>query len=161
MLAGVYGALHDQLSFSISPEYFTYIKFRQFEWMGLASYPRLFAAAIGFMATWWVGFGGGWLLGRIGPSNPSSESNSDFARAVTVVWAVTEVCGFIGASLGWLRSFAEPGDWKVWQEIIDTQQLRYMIMVTYLHWASYVGGALGFVVAAIYYRRLSKSSLYN
>jgi hypothetical protein len=95
VLAGIYGALHDQISFTISPEYFTCIKFQQFEWIGLGSHPRLFAAAIGFMATWWVGFVGGWLLVRLGPSEPSTESNSDLIKALTVVLVVTVAGGLV------------------------------------------------------------------
>jgi len=158
-LAGIYGALHDQISFTISPEYFAYIKFRQFDWMGLESHPRLFAAAIGFMATWWVGFAGGWLLVRFAKSEPTAESNSGLAKALAVVLIVTVAGGLLGALLGWLRSTAEPGDLKVWKEILDSTQFQRLIIVTFLHWGSYIGGALGFVAAAIYYRRLSRRSL--
>ena len=30
LLAGIYGMLHDQVTYSISPEYFTVFKFEQF-----------------------------------------------------------------------------------------------------------------------------------
>ncbi len=161
VLAGLYGALHDQISITISPEYFTHIKFRQFKWLGLELHPRIFAAIIGLMATWWVGFAGGWLLGRLGPSERSSESNFDLAKAITVALAITIVSGMLGALLGWIRSFAEPGDWKVWHEILDSRQLRGLIIVTYLHWASYIGGTLGLVAAAVYYRQLSRGRSKN
>ena len=32
VLAGCYGALHDQISYTISPEYFTKVKFEQFRY---------------------------------------------------------------------------------------------------------------------------------
>jgi len=158
-LAGVYGALHDQISYTISPEYFTFIKFPQFQWMGLSSYPRLFVAAIGFMATWWVGFAGGWLLGRLGPTEQSSESKNNLWKALTVAFAVTIVGGVIGVLLGYLRSQGELGDWKVWLEFLDAGQLRDLIIVAYLHWASYIGGTIGIIAAATFYRRLSRKRL--
>ncbi|WP_271785384.1 hypothetical protein [Aquimarina algiphila] len=49
LIAGVYGILHDQISFSISPEYFTKFKFPQFQigFMG-QNQPRLSASIVGF-----------------------------------------------------------------------------------------------------------------
>ena len=56
VIAGVYGTLHDQFTFTISPEYFTKLKFDQFRWANLGLPERVFVAEIGFLATWWVGF---------------------------------------------------------------------------------------------------------
>src|SRR5260221_12058644 len=66
VLAGAYGAVHDQVSYSISPEYFTKMKFRQFAWADLGWPNRLFAAEVGFLASWWAGLIAGWLLARFG-----------------------------------------------------------------------------------------------
>src|SRR2546421_307370 len=60
LVAGLYGVLHDQLTYTICHEYYTKYKFYQF---GLAdigteailSNPRLSVAIVGFMATWWTG----------------------------------------------------------------------------------------------------------
>jgi hypothetical protein len=49
--AGIYGVLHDQISFTISPEYFTKVKFRQFGYADFGGPPRVFAGEIGFLAT--------------------------------------------------------------------------------------------------------------
>ena len=51
LLCGIFGALHDQVSYTISREYFTLFKFRQFGIdSGVAE--RLGAASVGFQATW-------------------------------------------------------------------------------------------------------------
>lgn len=70
ILAGIYGVLHDQLTYTISPEYYTKFKFYRF---GLAEegetyrYPeRLGAALVGFLATWWTGIPIGIILGLTG-----------------------------------------------------------------------------------------------
>jgi hypothetical protein len=55
VVAGSNGAVHDQVSYAISPEYFTKLKFKQFSWADFGWPPRLFAGEVGFLATWWVG----------------------------------------------------------------------------------------------------------
>jgi hypothetical protein len=52
--AAVFGALHNQLSYSVGPSYFEALKFPQF---GIApdTAPRLGAALVGVQASWWVG----------------------------------------------------------------------------------------------------------
>ncbi len=54
VLSGVYGAIHNQLSYTVSPEYFTKFKFEQF---GIApSIPERHGAAIvGWQASRWMG----------------------------------------------------------------------------------------------------------
>jgi hypothetical protein len=52
ILAGIYGILHDQISYSISPEYFTKFKFAQFEFGFMSqNQPRLTASVVGFFST--------------------------------------------------------------------------------------------------------------
>lgn len=64
VLAGLYGIVHDQLTYSIGPEYFTKLKFEQFRWANLGLPPRVLVAEIGFLATWWVGAIAAWFLAR-------------------------------------------------------------------------------------------------
>lgn len=45
VLSGLYGAVHNQISYSVSPEYFTKFKFVQFRINGLPH--RLGAAVVG------------------------------------------------------------------------------------------------------------------
>jgi hypothetical protein len=66
LLAGLYGALHDQVSYTISPEYFTKMKFEQFHYANFGWPQRVFASEVGFLASWWVGLFGGWALARVG-----------------------------------------------------------------------------------------------
>jgi hypothetical protein len=54
LVAGVYGALHDQISYTVSPDYYHAFKYQQFhipeEW-----HNRVGAAIVGWRATWWMG----------------------------------------------------------------------------------------------------------
>ena len=52
ILAGCYGALHEQISFNISPEYFTKMKFDQFRYADFGWPARVFASEVGFLASW-------------------------------------------------------------------------------------------------------------
>src|SRR4051794_4538818 len=65
MIAGCYGILHDQLTYSISEEYFTKLKFQQFHYADFGFPRRVYVAEIGFLATWWVGLFAGWFIGRL------------------------------------------------------------------------------------------------
>jgi hypothetical protein len=64
-LAGLYGIVHDQITYTISPEYFARLKFAQFHYADFGLPPRIFVAEIGFLAAWWVGFLAGWFVARI------------------------------------------------------------------------------------------------
>lgn len=54
LLAGGYGALHNQISYTVSPEYFTKFKFHQFQINEVIG-ERLGAAIVGWSASWWMG----------------------------------------------------------------------------------------------------------
>jgi hypothetical protein len=54
LTAGLYGALHNQISYSVSPDYFHAFKFHQFD-IPPALRNRLGAAIVGWHASWWMG----------------------------------------------------------------------------------------------------------
>ena len=54
VVAGAYGAAHNQLSYTIAPEYFHGLKFQQFRIPG-DLHNRLGAAIVGWRASWWTG----------------------------------------------------------------------------------------------------------
>ena len=71
LLAGLYGILHDQLTYTISPEYYTKFKFYQFGFMengqeAIFPNPRIEVSAVGLLATWWMGIPIGIVLGLVG-----------------------------------------------------------------------------------------------
>ncbi len=70
LIGGLYGILHDQLTYTISPEYYTKFKFYQFGLLeqGVTVAPeehRLMAGMVGFFATWWMGIAIGIILGIV------------------------------------------------------------------------------------------------
>lgn len=50
LIAGTYGILHDQITYSISSEYFTHLKFYQFEYADFGLHNRFFVTIIGFFS---------------------------------------------------------------------------------------------------------------
>ena len=64
LFGGIYGLLHDLVTYSISSEYFTRMKFGQFSHVDIGLRPDLFAAQIGFIAAGAVGLAAGWFVAR-------------------------------------------------------------------------------------------------
>src|SRR5438132_7621148 len=89
LVAGMYGALHDQISYTISPEYFTEMKFRQFAYANFGWPPRMFASEVGFLGTWWVGLIAGWILARVGLAELTETGTRNYLiRAFAIVIGV-------------------------------------------------------------------------
>ena len=72
LIAGVYGILHDQLTYTISPEYYTKFKFIRFGIDPQMS-DRLAVCKIGFLSTWWAGIYIGLAIGFSGLIHRSSR----------------------------------------------------------------------------------------
>lgn len=154
LFAGGYGALHDQVSYSISPEYFTQMKFHQFAYADFGWSPRVLAAEVGFLGTWWVGLIGGWFLARTGLAELTERSRRyDMARTLALAAGVAITIGALGALLGAVQAQGDLSGWQAWQENLGLRDLPGFVIVAYLHWASYLGGFLGVVAAAVYVKR--------
>jgi hypothetical protein len=54
LTGAIFGALHNQLSYTVGPTYFTELKFAQFA-IPPDTAPRLGAAIVGVQAAWWMG----------------------------------------------------------------------------------------------------------
>jgi hypothetical protein len=154
-LAGAYGALHDQVSYTISPEYFTKLKFHQFSYANFGWPERVFAAEIGFLASWWVGLIGGWLLARAGLDQlPAARRRTCMVKAFACVAMVAVVLAAGGALVGdaVCRGDALAG-WKETQQALGIRDLPGFVIVACLHSGSYLGGLVGIIAAVVYVRR--------
>jgi len=154
-VAGLYGALHDQISYSISPEYFTKMKFYQFSYADFGWPPRVFVSEIGFLATWWVGLFAGWFLARIGLTEiPIPVQRQAVVKAFAIVLLVTATCALIGVLLGWVvTQSSDLNDWNHHQHALGIKDLPSFVIVAYLHLAGYVGALIGCLLAIVYVRR--------
>ncbi len=164
-----YGILLDQVTFTISDEYFTKFKFIRFgigqlhmkEIMGAAEvrlqYPRLGVVQIAVLASWWVGMLMGIILGVIGLFHSNSKEMYRIAlKSIFIILAITILVAIIGCAYGGLYVVDNPPDWPFPINLFDQ---RSFIVVGCIHNFSYIGGGLGLLVAIFYsLRSIRKAS---
>ena len=157
LLAGLYGSLHDQVTYSISHEYFTRLKFSQFHYANFGLPPRAFVAEIGFLATWWVGFLAAWFIARVTvPCFPRAAAFRYSMRGFLIIFAFALAAAFVGYGLGLLHG-PDYSDWQDFAASLGVLDLPGFVRVAYIHTAGYLGGFTGLVVAIIHLRRKRKS----
>jgi len=152
VIAGLYGVVHDQLTYSLSPEYFTRFKFHQFHYAdpGLES-PRVFVAVIGFLATWWVGLISGWMLARFavledGEMLPICLIIKHFF----VILATAILAGTLGWGWGlWRSSTGYAANWLSWMDDLQIHDRVAFMKVGYIHNFGYSGALLGLLFAIL------------
>ena len=147
-IAGVYGIIHDQITYSISDEYYTLFKFEQFginDW-GINNV-RVKAGVIGFLATWWVGFYLGLIYAIISLFFSSKEALKIVLKAVIINIGVAIVFGIIGFVYGILFLEAESLNWDIPEQ---TKNVRNFINVGSIHSFGYLGGLVGLLIGTYY-----------
>ena len=149
VIAGCYGVLHDQITFSIGPEYFYNLKFHQFAYANPGLGDRVFAGCIGFLATWWVGAIVGWVLARRFIPN---RSRTEAFRLIRTGFAVVFISGFTAGLAGFLYgTYRGPdADYSHWQNafrVFGITDHWAFVRVAYIHNASYSGGLIGLLIA--------------
>lgn len=156
LIAAAYGMVHDQVTYSLSEEYFTKLKFHQFAYAEFGRGPRFFAGVVGLLATWWVGFIAGWFLGRLGAKR---LTQSDGRRAIWRGFAMIFGCGMVGGIGGWLigrtiTSNRIPEHWLHMLQQFEIERGADFITVAYIHNGGYAGALVGFVISAIWIGRM-------
>ncbi len=153
-IAAIYGAAHDQLSFALSPEYFTKLKFRQFAWANLGLPERLYATEVGILATWWVGLVAGWLLARAGLAEvPTRERQARTIQAFAIVASLAAAGGLMGWIIGVVATGSDLAAWADWQRYLGIKDLAAFVTVGYLHAGGYLGAFAGLILAIVFVRR--------
>ena len=147
IICGIYGVLHDQFTYTISPEYFTKFKFIQFQ-TAEAIPNRLAVSIVGFKATWWVGIPLGIVLALIGLIHADwREMLNVYLKSLVRIIPVVFLVGLIGLFWGW--GFHKESDlhWFFPENLVDTKNF---MMVGSMHNFSYIGGAIGLFVGVTY-----------
>jgi len=143
--ASVFGALHNQLSYSVGPDYFHAIKFPQFA-IPEGTPPRLGAAQVGVLASWWMGAAVGlpaFLYGLIAVPTGRSYFAAGLGGIGLVVMVSTFAAllgllgGIVSESTGLLGPVGTP-------EGVDRADY---LRAGFMHDATYFGGMLGALVA--------------
>ena len=158
LLAGVYGVLHDQFTYSISKEYYTKFKFRQFGLLHSPLPARAMVSIVGFGATWWMGLIIGLLVGAVGFIHSGPRRMLIISlRSLVLVIAVSLLVGLAGLAYGFFRTTTfDLASYRGWFIPPGLEEPRRFLLVGYMHNASYLGGALSIVVAWIYHFRVRR-----
>jgi hypothetical protein len=150
LIGGIYGILNDQLTYTISPEYYTKFKFYQFGLIDLVNgtNPRIGVSEVGFLATWWMGLPIGLILGLVGLIHKNSKQMFYVSlRAILVTVTVAFITGLIGLAYGKLYLVDTGVNWWLPENLIDTKNF---ITVGSMHNFSYLGGLTGVIAGVIY-----------
>jgi len=157
LVAGAYGALHDQITYSICPEYFTRLKFSQFHYANFGWPTRVFVAEIGFLATWWVGFFSAWFIARV---TVSTLSRSVALRYNIFGFLIILTLALAGSVVGLTLGLLHGPDYSSWQDLtasLGVVDVPGFVRVAYIHNASYLGGLIG-LIAALYFVKNRRGS---
>lgn len=151
VLAGAYGILHDQVTASISEEYYTLLKFPQFRLNPEVPF-RTGVSLIGFYATWWMGGLIGFVLGLIGyllyPDHVSMRKA--LSRALLIVIGTALAFSIGGYCYGNFYLTGHDVSWWMPENLLDRNSY---IITGSIHNSSYAGGLSGLLFAVIYLLR--------
>ncbi|WP_338550986.1 hypothetical protein [Roseovarius phycicola] len=144
LLAALYGAVHNQLSYTVAPGYFHEFKFLQFQFPAEA-WTRAGASWIGVLASWWIGL----ILGLpIYIAALFIKDDRAFVRAFLTA-AVIVVCVTLLIGLGALAvAYATftPDNLPWFMEGWDVSNPVAFARAGQMHNFSYLGGLIGTVV---------------
>lgn len=153
LIGGVYGLLHDLITYSISNEYFTLMKFGQFAHMNLGLPPRYYAAQIGFIAAGVVGLAAGWFVGRTTvPLWPGTAAVKRSIQALLEILGTAVIAAISGYLIG-LKTNLGHVLWSELCESLGVLDTRAFQQVAFIHTAGYVGAFFGLLLAIWHLRR--------
>jgi hypothetical protein len=152
ILSGLYGMIHNQISYTVSPEYFTKFKFHQFGLTDLDLPDRVKASIVGFLASWWMGIPIGLIIGTCGFIHEGHRQMLKITLwSYVIVIVVTFLTGLGGLEYGWIKTQTiNLDDYQGWYIPNNLVDLRRFLCAGYVHNASYLGGIIAIFVAAIF-----------
>jgi hypothetical protein len=147
LVAGLYGALHNQISYTVSPAYFHVYKFDQFDIPD--DIPgRLGAAVVGFRASWWMGILIGVPVLIIGMVMPDWKTYVSRSLIAFVVVACTALLVGVAALVHACFTITEPSV-SGYLNLRGADELAFVRART-MHDFSYSGGFAGIITGSLY-----------
>ncbi len=147
LTAGLYGMLHNQISYTVSPDYFHQFKFIQFR-IDPAWQNRWGASLVGWHASWWMGLLIGIVIVPIGTIVPGTRPYVVAVLRAYGVVALTALVIGLGA-LAYAYATVDPTTVGVVTRFEHpiTDPVAFMRAGT-MHNFSYLGGLLGIATGA-------------
>jgi hypothetical protein len=144
LTAGAFGAFHDQLSYTVSSEYFTAFKFHQFQLLDGRIPERVRAAEVGFLASWWMGIPLGPLVGVAGFIQRDARLMRRallWSLLLVVVFTLSFAC--CGLFYGYYQTeHVDLSDYHGWYIPSGLMHVRNFLCAGYMHNSAYLGGLL-------------------
>ncbi len=152
-IAGAFGVVHDQISYTVSDEYFTKFKFIQFGLTDSYLPERVKVGIVGFLASWWMGIPIGLL---IAPVALIHRTGTTVFRVGLASFAIAVSCTLLfalgGLGYGWFQTehinLQNYEGWFLPQNLVS---LRRFLCTGYMHNAAYLGGVAGIPMAWAYH----------
>ena len=146
LAAALFGAVHNQLSYSVGPSYFEALKFRQFAIPDDVS-ARLGAAMVGVQASWWMGLLVGlpaFLYGLVAvPRTQTYLAAGIGAIGLVVVLATfAALLGLVGGIAAEATGLLDP-----FLTLPEGPERSDFLRAGFMHDAAYVAGGLGLLLA--------------
>lgn len=146
--AAAFGALHNQISFSVGASYFYDVKFAQFS-IDPVIQNRIGAAVVGILASWWMGLLMGLPAFALGLFTQAGRRRYFYA-GIKAIWIATS-CAALGSFIGLAYAYiADINTLVGYLPMVDAfSDPIGFVRAAIMHDASYFGGALG-ALAALY-----------
>lgn len=142
LLAGSYGMVHNQISYTVGPDYFHAFKFLQFR-IPEELQDRTGAALVGWRASWWMGLVIGIPIAVMSLGIPlAALAHGAFFRASLLVLSIT-----LGLGLVSLAVDPPMAHIRVPAQAADPIGFGRAAM---LHNTSYLAGLIGLLIGLIY-----------
>ncbi|MBI1348561.1 hypothetical protein GC163_19990 [bacterium] len=146
LIAGFYGMLHNQVSYTVSPDYFHAFKFHQFRFPESLR-NRGGASLVGFLASWWTGLAIGPVLFMTYHLRLQTlPTAAQMFRGFAIVLGTTAIVGAAALALG----YAMAGPQSEMFAPQAAQDPVAFVRAGIMHDGSYLGGVLGTVLAACF-----------
>jgi hypothetical protein len=164
-VALLYGAANDQITSTISWEYFYYGKELD-RVLGPNTPPdpvrlHLHAALVGMKATWSAGLivGVALLLANNPRRHRPQLSYATLARVLAMIFAITACCGIIGGLLGYFGGLTWVSTDFVEMTRTNIFRPRRFIATWGVHLGGYVGGLVGIIVGVIRIKQMRRAGM--
>jgi hypothetical protein len=147
VLAGIYGIVHDELMYSISPEYFTKYKFPKFGIDPNFS-DRSALLLSGWVSTWWAGLVIGIVLGSVGLMHRTPRMMKIIGESIMLAFVIVFIVELIGLAFGGLFLPASYVGDIILPDPLNNRK-DFMAVAT-MHSFSHVGGIVGLAAGILY-----------
>ena len=144
LLAGIYGMVHNQISYTVGPDYFHAFKFHQFNIAEALPF-RVGAAIVGWRASWWMGLVIGVPIATLALAMPTARQMAGaFVKAALMVVGITLALGVASLAVP-----VDPAQYHHFRIPAGVEDAQGFVRAGLRHNTSYFAGLLGLAVGVI------------